>query len=100
MSKNSFDISGYENIILLRDFNMTPDDKNLQHFIDCFSLENLINKPICFKGIPSCIDLSLTIENPKNIFAPITGISDFHKVMAFSLKTQMIKTPQKASKSE
>ena len=100
MSKNSFDISGYENIILLRDFNMTPDDKNLQHFIDCFSLENLINKPICFKGIPSCIDLSLTIENSKNIFVPITGISDFHKVMASSLKTQMIKTPQKASKSE
>ena len=45
MSKNSFDISAYENIILLREFNMTPDDKNLQHFTDCFSLENLMNKP-------------------------------------------------------
>ena len=39
----------YENVILLGDFNMTPEDKNLQLFADPFNLEHLIKKPTCFK---------------------------------------------------
>ena len=46
-------LDSYENITLLGVFNMTPDDKDLQHFIDTFSLEHLINEPTCFKGSPS-----------------------------------------------
>ena len=55
-----------ENVILLGDFNMTPEDKNLQLFADPFNLEHLIRKPACFKGSPPCIDLIIT--NRKSIF--------------------------------
>ena len=34
----------YENLILL-DFNMTPEDKNLQFFANFFNLKHLIKKP-------------------------------------------------------
>ena len=57
-------LDSYENITLLGDFNIIPEDKNLQHFTDPFSLEHLINKPTCFKGSPSCIDL--IINNRKS----------------------------------
>ena len=40
----------YDNILLLRDFNMTPEDLKLQVFCDTHDLENLIKEPICFKG--------------------------------------------------
>ena len=40
---------------LLEDFNATPEDRNLQHFTDTFSLEYLINEPTSFKGSPSCM---------------------------------------------
>ena len=45
---------------------MAPEDKNLQHFADNFTLEHLINEPTCFKGIPSYIDLIIT--NRKSYF--------------------------------
>ena len=98
MSKNlSIYLDSYENITLLGDFNMTPEDKNLQNFVDCFSLENLINEPTCFKGNPSCIDLIIT--NRKSYFkstcVTVTGISDFHKLTAVSLKSQILKAPPK-----
>ena len=72
----------YENITLLGDFNMTPKNKNLQHFTDTFSLEHLINEPTCFKGSPSCIDLIITNRKSyfKNTFVTATGISVFHKL--------------------
>ena len=72
ISKNvSSYLHSYENITLLRDFNMTPEDKNLQHFIDTFSLEHLINDPTCLKGRPSCIDLIIT--NKKSYFKNTCG---------------------------
>ena len=49
----------YENEILLRNFNMTLEDKNLQLF-HYFNSEHLIKKPTCFKGFPSSIDLITT----------------------------------------
>ena len=39
----------YENVIILVDFKMTPEDKNLQTFADSFNLEHLIKKSTCFK---------------------------------------------------
>ena len=61
MSKNlSRYLDSYENITLLGDFNINPEDKNLQHFVNTFSLEHLINEPTCFKGSLSCIDLIIT----------------------------------------
>ena len=98
MSKNiSQYLDSYENITLLGDFNMTPEDKNLQNFTDTFSLDNLINEPTCFKGDPHCIDLILTNRKCyfKNTCLTETGISDFHKLTAVSLKSHILKSPPK-----
>ena len=98
MSKNlSRCLDSYENITLLGDFNMTPEDKNLEHFTDIFSLEHLINEPTCFKGIPSCVGLIMANRNSyfENTCVTVTGISDFHKLTAVSLKSQILKTPPK-----
>ena len=90
-------LDSYENITLLGDFNMTPEDKNLEHFTDTFSLEHLINEPTRFKGSPSCIDLIMTNRKSyfKNTCVTVTGISDFHKLTAVSLKSQILKAPPK-----
>ena len=53
--------TSYGNILLLGDFNMTPEDLKLQVFCDTHDIENLIKVPTCFKGKnPTCIDLILT----------------------------------------
>ena len=36
----------YENVILLWDFNMIPEDKNFQLFADSFNLEHMIKKSL------------------------------------------------------
>ena len=98
MSKNiSQYLDSYENITLLGDFDMTPEDKNLQNFTDTFSLDNLINEPTCFKGNPNCIDLILTNRKCyfKNTCVTETGVSDFHKLTAVSLKSHILKSPSK-----
>ena len=98
MSENlSRYLDSYENIILLGDFEMTPEDKNLQYFTNTFSLEHLINEPTYFKGPPSWIDL--TIANRKSYFkntcVTVTEISDFHKLTGVSLKSQILKASPK-----
>ena len=98
MSKNlSRYLDSYENITLSGDFNMTPEDKNLQHFTDTFSLEHLINEPTCFKGSPSCIDLIITNRKSyfKNTCVTVTEVSDFHKLTAVSLRYQILMSPLK-----
>ena len=83
----------HENVILLGDLNITSEDKNLQLFADFFNLEHLIKKPACFKGSLSCIDL--INRNMKAYFKKTcileTAISDFHKITAVSLKSQILK---------
>ena len=94
MSKNlSRYLDSYENITLLGDFNLNLEDKNLQHVTDTFNLEHLIHDPISFKGSPSCIDLIITNRKSyfKNTCVTVTGISDFHKLTAVSLKSQILK---------
>ena len=57
----------YENVMLIGDFNLTVNNKNLGVFIDKFNLDSLINKPTCFQSAnPTCIDLILT--NQKSLF--------------------------------
>ena len=80
MSKSlSLYLDSYENMTLLGDFNMTPEDQHLQHFTDTFSLEHLINEPTCFKRSPSCVNLIMT--NRKSYFnntcVTVTGILIF-----------------------
>ena len=83
MSKNCLRyLDSYENIAFLEDFNKTPEDKNLQHFTNTFSIEHLINEPTCFKGNPTCKDLIITNKKSyfKNTCVTATGISDFNKL--------------------
>ena len=54
--------------MLLVDFNMTPEEKNLQFFADSFNLEHLIMKPACFKGSPSCTDLIGKPSSKKHVY--------------------------------
>ena len=42
--------TSYDNILLLGDFNMKPEDLKLQVFCDTHDLENLMKEPTCFKG--------------------------------------------------
>ena len=73
--------TSYGNILLLDDFNMTPENT--------YDLENLIKEPTCFKGKnPTCIDLILTKQ--RQLFMKsrtfITGISDFHALTTSIMK--------------
>ena len=82
----------YDNIILLRDLTMTTENANLQHFTDSFNLENLIHEATYFKGLASCIDLSVTNRKPyfKNTCVKGTGMSDFRKLTTVSVKSQVL----------
>ena len=79
------------------DFNMTPENTNLQHLADFFNLENLMNEATCFKRLPSYTALIITNRKPyfKNTYVRTTGMSDFHKLTAVSLKSQVLKAPAK-----
>ena len=77
-------LASYDNILLLGDFNMAPEDLKLQDFFgnDYFNGKNT-----------TCIDLILT--NQKQLFMKyrtfITGISDFHALTASTMKLNYAK---------
>ena len=84
----------YENVMLIGDFNLTVNNKNLRVFMNTFNLDSLINKPTCFQSAnPTCIDLILT--NKKSLFKNSNvlevGISDHHSFITTALRTQLIK---------
>ena len=73
------------------DFNCSVSEKVMKEFCEIYDLENLINKPTCYKNPnnPSSIDVILT--NRKNSFQNSmtieTGLSDCHKMTVTVLKT-------------
>ena len=71
---------------IIRRFQYDPRRQKL--FANHFSLEHLRKKPICFKGSSSFIDLIITNRKAyfKKAYILQTGISDFHKLIAASLK--------------
>ena len=78
------------NIILLGDFNVKVEEKNMSELMCLYSLRNLVKQKTCFKNPenPSCKDLILT-NSPRsfqnsNVFE--TGLSNFHKLTATVLK--------------
>ena len=83
-------LSKYDNIILLGDFNSEKNENAITEFGEIYNLENLVNKPTCFKNPinPSCIDLILT--NWKDSFQKTiileTGTSDHHNMIVTTLK--------------
>ena len=62
--RNSLDLysAKYENIILIGDFNLSPEDSDMVTFCESYALKNLIKVPTCHKNPQksSCIDLILT----------------------------------------
>ena len=82
-----------EKFILIGDFNMTIEKKNLEVFMNSFGLECLIKKPTCFQSKnPSCNDLILTNEKDllKNSNVLEIGISDHHSFIIIALKSQLV----------
>ena len=54
----------YENTLLIDDFNVEPNEANMNVFFNQHKLKSLNKEPTCFKNVhkPSYIDLSLTIR--------------------------------------
>ena len=81
----------YENGMLIGDFSLTVENKNLKIFMNAFDLECLIT---CFQPTsPSCIDLILTNKKEffknSNVFE--VGISDHHSLIVTALRSQLVK---------
>ena len=71
---NNFFCTTYENVTLIGDFNMIPENQKLSNFCEINKFEHLIFKATCFKGLlPSIIDFLLT--NHKQSFMK----SDFYE---------------------
>ena len=81
----------YDNLILLGDFNVAPEEVNMLDFLNIYNLKNLVKQKTCYKNPenPSCIDLILTNSHRSfqntNFFE--TGLSDFHKMTVAVLKS-------------
>ena len=80
----------YENVMLIADFNLTVNNKNLEVLLITFNLDGLINKPTCFQSAnPTCIDLILT--NKKSLFKNSNvlkvGTSDHYNFITTALRT-------------
>ena len=62
--RNSLDLysAKYENMILIGNFNVSPEDWHMEAFCESFGLKNFIKVPTCHKNPqnPTCIDLILT----------------------------------------
>ena len=86
--------STHGNILLMGDFNVTPNNPKLSELIDDLELCTLMSEPTCFKSInPTCIDNFLT--NKKTRFTKTltfeTGVSDRHKVIGAMLRSTFAK---------
>ena len=85
----------YDNLILLGDFNVAPEEVNMLDFLNIYNLKNLVKQKTCYKNPenPSCIDLILTNSHRSfqntNVFE--TGLSDFHKMTVSVLKSHFPK---------
>ena len=80
----NFITSSYENFLLLRDFNLFPENQNLKNLLNCFDLESLITISTFHKSLssPTCIEWILTNEKAPLMKSTTFEIamSDFHKV--------------------
>ena len=82
--------ASYDNIILLGDFNVEPEEAKVSEFLNMYSLENLAFQRTYFKNPenPSCIDLILTncSRSFQNTGVFETWLPDFHKLTFKVLK--------------
>ena len=90
----SFFCSTYEDITLIGDFKMIPENKKLSDFCEMNKFEHLILKPTCFKGqLPSTIDLLLTNHKQSFMRSDVyeTAFSGHHKMIISVLRKTFAK---------
>ena len=90
--------STHNKMLLMGDFNMTPNNAKLIELIADHELGILISEPTCFKSInPTCIDNFLT--NKKTRFMKTLtfemGVSDHHKLIGTMLRSTFAKRKPK-----
>lgn len=57
----AFYISPSDNILLMNNFNMMPENQRLQQIFNWYDLENVVNESACFRSkAPTTIDLFAT----------------------------------------
>ena len=86
--------STHNNVLLMGDFNMTPNNPKFSELIDDHELCTLISETMCFKSINlTCIDNFLT--NKKTRFMKTLtfeiGVSDHHKRIGTMLRSTFAK---------
>ena len=90
--RNSLDLysAKYENIILIGDFNVSPEDSHIERFCESYWLKNLIKVPTCHKNPQnlSCIDLILTNSALSSQSSGVieTVLSDLNKMIVTVMK--------------
>ena len=90
-----------ENVLILGDFNMEAQEKDIAPLLEMHQLYSLHKGPTCFKTTNGrCIDLKLT--NKKHSFMKSkfyeTGFSDHHHLIYTMFKTAYVKLPPKMIK--
>ena len=91
----------YDKTMLIGDFNLTIDNKDLEFFMNIFNLEYLRNKSSSSQSEnPPCVDLTLTSMKELFIYSEViqVGISDHHSFVITSLKSQLVRGNKKKTK--
>ena len=82
--------AGYENIILLGDFNVEVKEKDISDFMSTYNLKSLVKYKTCFKNPDNTSDIDLILTNYPRSFQDSsmfeTELSDFHKLTTTVLK--------------
>ena len=78
--------STHDNILLMGNFDMTPNNPKLSELIADHELCILVSKLTCFKSInPTCIGNCLTNKKTLKTLTFETGVSDHHKLIGTML---------------
>ena len=89
--------AGYENIILLGDFNVEVKEKDISDFMSTYNLKSLVKYKTCFKNPDNTSGIDLILTNYPRSFQDSstfeTELSDFHKLTTTVLK-QYFKKPK------
>ena len=95
----NFFCTTFENVTLIDDFNMIPENKKLSGFCEMNKFEHVILKTISFKGLlPSKIDRLLTNHNETFLISDVyeAGISDHRKMIIAVLRKTFAKGKPKS----
>ena len=82
--------SQYEHFIVMEDFNVEVENRDMEEFCKNYNLKSLIRVPTCYKNPknPSFVDLMLTNSQRslQSSCAIETGLSDFRRMTVTVMK--------------